>query len=152
MNVNDYRIAKLRMYLFNIINSLQTNTGYQINVNMLSNQIDDYSLDKLPTDIQVENWIIGVEVNRDVYSFRSRKSYSQDTIVNLKNMGFFEQFENAIKTNNKEGNLPDINGIESIECLNPFTMISNDDGKSATFDIQIQITYRDNGEQPTPSL
>ena len=152
MNVNDYRISKLRTYLFDIINTLTTNRNYQINANMLSNTIDDYSLDKIPTDIQVENWIIGVEVNRDVYSFRSRKSYSQDTIVNLKNMGFFEQFENAIKTNNKEGNLPDINGIESIECLNPFTMISNDDGKSATFDVQIQITYRDNGEREVVSL
>lgn len=143
MNVEDYRISKLRTYLFDIINTLTTNRNYQINVNMLSNQIDDYSLDKIPVNTEVENWIIGVVKRRDVYSFRSRKSYSQDTIVNLKNMGFFEQFENAIKTNNKEGNLPDIDGIESIECLNPFTMISNDDGKSATFDIQIQISYRE---------
>lgn len=143
MNIEDLRISKLREYLFEIINTLTTNRNYQINANMLSNKIDDYSLDKMPTDIEVENWIIGGSVNRDVYSFRSRKSYSQDTIVNLKNMGFFEQFEKAIKTNNYEGNLPDIEYIEEIKCLNPFTMINNDDGKSATFDIQIQITYRD---------
>ena len=143
MNIEDFRISKLRSYLFNIINTLTENRNYQINANMLSNKIDDYSLDKIPTNNEVENWIIGGGVNQDVYSFRSRKSYSQDTIVNLKNMGFFEQFEKAIKTNNEEGNLPDINGIESIECLNPFTMVSNDDGKMATFDIQIQITYRE---------
>lgn len=141
--MQDYRISKLREYLFGIINSLTTNRNYQINANMLSNKVDDYSLDKIPTDLEVEEWIIGGGVQKDVYSFRSRKSYSQDTIVNLKNMGFFEQFEKAIKDNNKEGNLPDINGIESIECLNPFTMIGNDDGKLATFDIQIQITYRE---------
>lgn len=143
MNVENLRISKLREYLFEIINTLTTNRNYQINANMLSNKVDDYSLDKIPTDIEVENWIIGGGVHRDVYSFRSRKSYSQDTIVNLKNMGFFEQFEKAIKTNNDEGNLPDIDYIEEIKCLNPFTMISNDDGKLATFDIQIQITYRD---------
>ena len=133
MNVEDLRISKLREYLFEIINTITSNRNYQINANMLSNKIDDYSL---------ENWIIGVVKRRDVYSFRSRKSYSQDTIVNLKNVGFFEQFENAIKTNNDEGNLPNIDNIESIECLNCATMNSTD-GKQAEFDIQIQITYRE---------
>ena len=141
--MEDYRITKLREYLFTIINTLTENRNYQINANMLSNNIEDYSLDKIPTDTEVESWIIGVVKRRDVYSFRSRRSYSQDTIVNLKNIGFFEQFENAIKTNNDEGNLPDIDNVESIECLNCGTMISNNDGKSATFDIQIQITYRE---------
>lgn len=140
MNVEDLRISKLRSYLFEIINTLTTNRNYQINANMLSNKIDDYSLDKIPTASVVETWITGDEIHKDVYSFRSRKSYSQDTIVNLKNVGFFEQFENAIKDNNKKGNLPDINGIESIVCLNCATMNSTD-GKQAEFDIQIQITY-----------
>ena len=141
MSVNDLRISKLRLYLFEVINTLQSDTNYQINANMLSNNINDYSLDKIPTESVVESWITGDEIHKDVYSFRSRKSYSQDTIVNLKNVGFFEQFENAIKTNNYEGILPDINGIESIECLNCATMNSTD-GKQAEFDIQIQITYR----------
>ena len=141
MSVNDLRISKLRLYLFEVINTLQSDTNYQINANMLSNNINDYSLDKIPTESVVERWITGDEIHKDVYSFRSRKSYSQDTIVNLKNVGFFEQFENAIKTNNYEGILPDINGIESIECLNCATMNSTD-GKQAEFDIQIQITYR----------
>lgn len=142
MNVQDLRVSKLREYLFNVINTLTTNRNYQINANMLSNKIEDYSLDKIPTNIEVERWIIGGAIHRDVYSFRSRKSYSQDTIVNLKNVGFFEQFENAIKTNNDEGVLPDIDNIESIECLNCATMNSTD-GKQAEFDIQIQITYRE---------
>ncbi len=142
--MDDKRIAKTRMYLFDVINNLQNNTNYQINANMLSDKIDDYSLDKIPTQPEAQpKWIIGVKVKKDVYSFRTRKSYSTDTIVNLKNMGFFEDFEKAIETNNDRGILPDIDGIESIECLNPFTMIKNDDGKTAVFDIQLQITYRD---------
>lgn len=142
MNIEDLRISKLRLYLFNIINNLTTNSNYQINANMLSNKVGDYSLDKIPTDTEVENWIIGIVKRRDVYSFRSRKAYGQDTINNLKNIGFFEKFESIIKSNNDEGILPDIENIESIECLNCGTMISNDDGKTGTFDIQIQITYR----------
>ena len=143
MEVNDLRISKLRLYLFEIINTLTTNSNYQINANMLSNEVGDYSLDKIPTNTEVENWIIGVVKRRDVYSFRSRKSYSQDTINNLKNIGFFEEFERKIKSNNDKGILPEIDNIESIECLNCGTMISNDDGKTGTFDIQIQITYRE---------
>lgn len=145
MNVNDYRISKLRLYLFDIINTLTTSRNYQINANMLSNNIDDYSLDKIPTNTNVENWIIGGGIHKDVYSFRSRKSYSQDTIVNLKNMGFFEQFEYAIKNNNEKGVLPEIENIETIECLNCATMNSID-GNQAVFDIQIQITYRESDE------
>lgn len=143
MQVEDLRISKLREYLFGIINTLTSNRNYQINAYMLSNQIDDYSLDKIPTNTEAESWIIGVVKHNEIYSFRSRKSYSQDAIVNLKNIGFFEQFENAIKTNNDEGNLPDIENIESIECLNCGTM-SSADGKQAEFDIQIQITYVNN--------
>lgn len=145
MAYNDYRISKLREYLFDIINTLTTNRNYQIGADFLGN-IDDYSLDKIPTDIEVENWIIPVSINKDVYSFRSRKAYSQDTLNNLKNIGFFEAFESIIKSNNKEGILPNINGIESIECLNCGTLITVD-GTQAIFDIQIQITYRNNEEE-----
>ena len=143
MEVNDLRISKLRLYLFGVLNNLTSNNNYQINADMLSNKVGDYSLDKIPTDTEVESWIIGVVKRRDVYSFRSRKSYSQDTINNLKNIGFFEEFESIIKSNNDKGVLPDIENIESIECLNCGTMISSDDGKTGTFDIQIQITYRE---------
>lgn len=151
MAIEDLRISKLREYLFEIINTLTTDRNYQINANMLSNKVDDYSLDKIPTENVVESWITGDEIHRDVYSFRSRKSYSQDTIVNLKNMGFFEQFENAIKDNNKKGVLPDINGIESIECLNCGTL-NFAETNTAVFDIQIQITYRYDEEGEVISL
>jgi hypothetical protein len=147
--MEDYRITKLRDYLFDIINTLTTNRKYQINADMLG-KVGDFSLDKIPTNTEVENWIIGIDVKKDVYSFRSRKAYSQDTINNLKNIGFFEEFESIIKSNNDEGILPQINNIESIKCLNCGTL-NNVDGTQATFDIQIQITYRDNGEREVVS-
>ena len=137
----DYRISKLRDYLFGVINVLTTNRKYQINADFLGEN-GDYSLDKIPTESVVTKFINGKEIHKDVYSFRSRKLYSQDTINNLKNIGFFEDFEYEIKSNNKEGVLPDIKGIESIECLNCGTL-NNVNGTQATFDIQIQITYRE---------
>lgn len=142
MEYNETRISKLRTYLFSIIDTLATNKKYQINANMLDNDINNYSLDKIPTASTVSKWVNGVEIHRDVYSFRSRMAYSQDTINNLLNIGFFEKFESIIKSNNKKGILPEINGIQNIECLNCGTMNSADTN-TAEFDIQLQITYRE---------
>lgn len=147
----DFRISKLREYLLDVLKNTLTSNIIQINADMLDNEPDNYSLDKIPTASTVEKWIMGIEIHRDVYSFRSRKDYSQDTINNLSNIGFFETFEDIIKSNNKKGVLPEIEGIQSIECLNCGTMNSAD-GKTAIFDIQIQITYRTKEKEKNISL
>lgn len=141
MDYKDLRITKLREYLLNIISELTETQNYQINANMLSNDINNYSLDRVPTESTVEKWIMGIEIHRDVYSFRSRMAYSKDTINNLENIGFFETFEKKIKDNNEKSILPEIDGIEKIECLNCGTL-NDTDTNTAEFDIQLQITYR----------
>ena len=142
VKVEDLRITKLRTYLLSIIDVLVTNKKYQINANMLSNEPNNYSLDKIPTSSTVEEWITGTKICRDVYSFRSRVGYSQDTIENLINVGFFEIFEKLISSNNEKGILPNIDGIQSIQCLNCGSM-NNANTNTAEFDIQIQITYKE---------
>lgn len=142
VKVEDLRITKLRTYLLLIIDVLVTNKKYQINANMLSNEPNNYSLDKIPTSSTVEEWITGTKICRDVYSFRSRVGYSQDTIENLINVGFFEIFEKLISSNNEKGILPDVEGIQSIQCLNCGSM-NNANTNTAEFDIQIQITYKE---------
>lgn len=142
VKADELRITKLRTYLFSIIDTLLTDNKYQINANMLSNELNNYSLDKIPTSSTVEEWITGTRICRDVYSFRSRVGYSQDTIDNLINVGFFEIFEKIISSNNEEGILPEIKGIQSIQCLNCGSM-NNANTNTAEFDIQIQITYKE---------
>ena len=142
VKVEDLRITKLRTYLLSIIDVLVTNKKYQINANMLSNEPNNYSLDKIPTSSTVEEWITGTKICRDVYSFRSRVGYSQDTIENLINVGFFEIFEKLISSNNEKGILPNIEGIQSIQCLNCGSM-TNANTNTAEFDIQLQIEYKE---------
>lgn len=139
----DTRIAKLGKYLEKILDTL--NSKYmKINADFLGIEVNNYSLDKIPTSSTVERWITGFEIHRDVYSFRSRNPYSSDRITNLKNIGFFEEFESIIKSNNDEGILPEIKGIEKIECLNCGTFNNADASeKTAVFDIQLQIIYRE---------
>lgn len=143
IDVENTRIAKLGGYLETILEEL--NSKYKrINADFLGIDVNNYSLDKIPTTSTVERWITGYEIHRDVYSFRSRNPYSSDRLSNLKNIGFFETFQKIINSNNDEGILPDIKNIESIECLNQGTFNNADaSGKTAVFDIQLQIVYRE---------
>ena len=133
------KIEKTRDYLFEVIYSLVEDRGFQINADFLGNK-GDYSLDRIPTEPIVEKWISGINIKRELYNFRSRKSYSQDTINNLANIGYFEELEEKIKSNNDKGILPDIENILSIKCLNCGSLNSVD-GTQAIFDMQIEITY-----------
>ena len=143
IDVNNTRIAKLGEYLEPILEEL--NSKYKkINADFLGIDVNNYSLDKIPTASVVATWLTGTKICRDVYSFRSRNAYSSDRLSNLKNIGFFEAFQKIINSNNDNGILPEIDNIESIECLNQGTFNSADaSGKTAVFDIQLQIVYRE---------
>lgn len=135
------RVEELGTYLETILEELNENYK-RINADFLGIEVNNYSLDKIPTASTVQNWIISASICRDVYSFRSRNAYSNDRMENLKNIGFFEQFESIIKTNNNKGILPNIEGIESIECLNCGS-VATANTNTCEMDIQIQITYKE---------
>jgi len=141
IEVSNLRVTKLRTYLMDIITELIGQYG-EMNINFLSNEPNNYSLDKIPVVTEVQKWIIGDTLYRDVYSFRSRMNYSADTMTNIENIGFYETFEKIIKQKNDNNDLPDIDGIQSISCLNCGTM-NNANTNTAEFDIQIQIEYRE---------
>ena len=141
IEVSNLRVTKLRAYLMDIITELIGQYG-EMNINFLSNEPNNYSLDKIPVVREVQRWIIGDTLYRDVYSFRSRMNYSADTMTNIENIGFYETFEKIIKQKNDSNDLPDIDGIQSISCLNCGTM-NNANTNTAEFDIQIQIEYRE---------
>ena len=140
MEEDKTRIEELRAYLIKVINELKAKWG-ELNVDYLSSEPNNYSLDKIPTETTVETWITGTELHRDVYSLRSRMNYSADTMSNIENVGFFERFENKIFKNNWEKNLPNIDGIQTIRCLN-CASVRMANTNTCEFNIQIQIEYR----------
>lgn len=140
INYEETRINKLKNYLVEAVDSIQKNRGF--NVNALPKEVGTYSLDKLPTETITEKWIIGTVKKKDEYTFKSRRNYSYNQIENMQNIGFFEKFEKLIYENNKNGILPLIDNIESIECLNCGTL-TQAETNTAEFTIQIQITYRE---------
>lgn len=143
IDVENTRIAKLGKYLETILEEL--NSKYKkINTDFLGIDVNNYSLDKIPTASVIDPYVAGGRLCRDVFSFRSRNPYSSDRLSNLKNIGFFESFQKIIFSNNEEGILPKIDGIISIECLNQGTFNYADESmKTAVFDIQIQIEYEE---------
>lgn len=141
IEVSNLRVTKLRAYLMNIITELIGQYG-EMNINFLSNEPNNYSLDKMKIDPTTEQWIIGSFLKRDVYSFRSRMNYSADTMTNIENIGFYETFEKIIEQKNDSNDLPDIQGIQSISCLDCGTS-NRANTNTAEFDIQIQIEYRE---------
>ena len=141
VNYKELRITKLKEYLYNIVMNINKETK-EVNANALSKNINSYSLDRMPVEAEVQRWVDGTTIERDVYTFRSRCAYSYKEIDNLLNVGFFEIFEETIKKNNENKILPDILGIESIECLNCGTLMDAENG-TAEFNIQIQITYKE---------
>ena len=141
MEIANLRVTKLRTYLMDIITELIGQYG-EMNINFLSNEPNNYSLDKIPVVTEVQKWITGDILYRDVYSFRSRMNYSADTMTNIENIGFYETFEKIIKQKNDNNLLPDIDGIQSISCLNCGTL-NRANTNTAEFDIQVQIEYRE---------
>lgn len=133
------RIEEIKKYLVDIL--IELGDISKINANYLSKDVNNYSLDKIPTESSVEKWITGVVLNRDVYSFRSRKRYTNNDIDNLVNIGFFEKFEELIVDKNNKSELPNIDGVEEIKCLTPGTFVVGKDN-TAEFDITLQINYR----------
>ena len=150
MSIDNLRVTKLRAYLMKVLSDLKEEYT-QMNVNFLDDDPNNYSLDKIPTESEVERWVTGDTTYRDVYSFRSRRNYSADEITNIENIGFYEVFERAIIQKNKAKDLPDIDGIQSIDCLNCGSLV-NANTNTAEFDIQIQIEYRGMSGEPDISV
>lgn len=141
MEIDNLRINKLRAYLMNVISEI-VESYKQFNIDFLPKDAGNFSLDKIPMQKVIDSWIVGSNLCQDTYSFRSRMNYSADVINNMKNIGFFETFEKKIYDRNKNRTLPDIDGIESIECLNCGS-VNNANTNTAELDIQIRITYRE---------
>ncbi len=91
----------------------------KINVDYLSNEISEYSIEVVPAEKTLKKYLDGSEDRQLVFVFASRASYGPDTIQNILNSKFYEDFNEWIEEQNDSGILPKVEGIESIECTSP---------------------------------
>ena len=106
----------------------------------LGDDATSYSIEPIPVEPKIRPYIDGGSLNQYVFQFRSREFYDNSVAQNINNLGFYERFQEEIETNNKNGVLPDIKGIQSIECLNNGTIQDVQSG-TEKYVIQMRITY-----------
>lgn len=134
------RIDKIRTYLMNVLSELQREFE-TMNVNFLSNEVDNYSITKMPMKSVIETSITGERVCKDVYQFSGKFTYGSEVAENLNNIGFWEEFEEKIYSNNEKGVLPEIEKVIEIKCLNCGSLrVANTQDCEMT--IQIEIDYK----------
>lgn len=111
----------------------------KIGVDYLENEVA-YSIEPTPISPKNKEFIDGSGIGQFDFILASRESYGQETIQNMLNTEFYEDFANWIEENNFNGILPEIEGIESIECLSTgYAFQTGID--TARYQIQLRITY-----------
>jgi hypothetical protein len=115
--------------------------GNKINVDYLDDDVYSYSIDKTPTQPQVEKFIDGIGGKYQItFDFTVQLPLSPDVIDNLTNSQFGEDFMEWIDTQNMLDNLPDIEGAFSIECTSPNYVLQKQD-TIVMYIIQMNFTY-----------
>ena len=109
-------------------------------VDFLGEGATTYSIEPIPIEPILKPYSDGGSLNQYVFQFGSREFYDNSVAQNINNLGFYEKFQEEIETNNKNGVLPKIKGIQSIECLNNGTIQDVQNG-TAKYVIQMRITY-----------
>lgn len=103
-----------------------------------------YTIEPVPTEPIIRPYSDGGSLNQYVFNFSSRECYDNSKAQNIKNLDFYDRFKAKIEQNNLAGILPNIDGIQSIECLTDGTIQSEENGK-AKYAIQMRITYLKEG-------
>lgn len=112
----------------------------KLNIDYLNDKPQNYVIEPIPTDPLVQPYADGGGLYQYEFQFANITYYNGEKIQNLENNMFYERLQNVIEENNKKRILPDIKGIQSIECLN-YGTIQNEEKDRAKYSIQMRITY-----------
>ncbi len=118
----------------------------KIKVDYLGDKIDNYSLEAVPAERILHQFIDGSKEKQKIFVFASRKTYSQDDIENLENYKLFENLAEWIEQQNDEENYPDVSEIENIEEIETIEIMDSPyiaavSETEARYQMEIKITY-----------
>lgn len=109
-------------------------------VDFLGEEATTYTIEPIPVEIIDTPYADGGSLNQFVFQFGSREFYDNGVAQNIENLDFYERFKEEIEQNNKNHILPDIDGIQSIECTTHGTLDGAESG-TAKYIIQMKIKY-----------
>lgn len=118
-----------------------------LNVDYLSGNPAEYTIDHVPSEIIIEEDITGDSTRQFLFVFASRESYGQDALKNMANSGFYEKFESWLSEQNNKKNFPKLGNNQTpteIEALGLGYLFENDDN-TARYQIQCRLIYEQKG-------
>ena len=80
--------------------------GILLNVDRLGDSEIEYTIDSDITDPILRRYTDGSSLRQFNFVFASREKYGADTLQNIANSGFYEDFADWIETQSNAGNLP----------------------------------------------
>ncbi len=102
----------------------------KINVDYLKDKPQSYCIDRTPVNPIVKQYTDGGAMKQIAFDFSVTASISSQAIVNLANSKFCEDFMKWVETQNREGNLPKISGVQKIKCTSPRIYITKNRNNS----------------------
>lgn len=131
-------IEKIKDYF---IQNIQLAQEFEnILVDFIGDEAITYTIEPVPVEPVIRPYTDGSSLRQYVFQFGSREYYDNGVAQNIENLDFYERFKNEIETKNRNGILPDVEGIQSIECLTDGTIQDVQNG-TAKYIIQMRITY-----------
>jgi len=131
-------IEKLKDYFLNKVTLAEEFKN--ILADFLGEEATDYTIEPIPIEPKERPYRDGGYLGQLTFNFGSREYYDDSNKQNIENLDFYERFYNEIEYNNRHRILPDIEGIQSIECLSNGTIQDAQKG-TAKYVIQMKITY-----------
>ena len=114
--------------------------GNKLNVDYLKDKPLSYSIDKTPSSPKIKPFIGGGGLYQITFDFTVTAPISSRAITNLANSKFGEDFFDWVENQYTLGNLPEIEGVHSIECTSPSYILQKTE-TTAIYIIQMRCTY-----------
>lgn len=112
----------------------------KVNIDFIKNNTNEYIIEPIPIEPIYRQYTDGKAIRQYVFQFSSLNYLTSEVVNNLLNSEFYESFSKVIEENNNKKILPQVDGIQSIECLNIGT-IENEQENKAKYSIQMRILY-----------
>ena len=112
----------------------------KVNVDYIKDKAQSYSIDETPVDPVLQNFLDGGRRLQIQFDFSIQANFS--VLENIKNSKFCDDFTDWIYEQNKQENLPKIDGAVWIKCLGRGTILQTTDS-TAIYVIPIQVAYEE---------
>lgn len=117
----------------------------KVNIDFLPSDPDTYSIEEIPSEPILKEYIDGSSDRQFVFVFASRMLWNDEVINNIQNSGFFEKFQNWLEECTENDILPQMaEGMTAykIEAVsNGYLFDVNGNSQYARYQIQCRLLY-----------